>query len=254
MSTEPLWALDGVDVLYRSWLRAPHRAVSAASLELHAGERLGVVGPSGGGKSSLVGVGLGLLAPAAGSVRWFGEDTRSWSPSDWRGLRARVQWLPQRSEALLHPRVSIREQLQHTARHHGRSTFLVEEVLAALELTDRAGALPHQLSGGERRRAALARVLLPDPLILFADEPTSGLDAERRHDVLTQVLAVPAGGARVVVGHDLAALAAHCDRLVVVVGGRVVADVEASTLREGRHRPADPAFAALLDASGYVPA
>jgi len=96
--------------------------------------------------------------------------------------------------------------------------------------------------------------LLPDPLVLFADEPTSGLDAERRHDVLTQVLAVPAGGARVVVGHDLAALAAHCDRLLVVVDGRVVANVGALELREGRYRPSDKAFTALLDASGYVPA
>jgi predicted ABC-type transport system involved in lysophospholipase L1 biosynthesis ATPase subunit len=149
--------------------------------------------------------------------------------------------------------VPVRAQLQHTARHHRRSNILVEEFLAKLGLEGRADALPHQLSGGERRRAALARSLLPNPLVLFADEPTSGLDAERRHDVLTQVLAVPPGGARVVVGHDLPALAARCDRLIVVVAGRVVADVEAAALRDGRYRATDPAFAALLDASGYVP-
>lgn len=229
-----VWQLDQVAVVYRSWLRAPFRALAGASLVLREGERLGLVGPSGGGKSSLIQAGLGLRPPAAGTVRWFGRDTRSWSTRDWQQLRSRVQWLPQRSGALLHPRMSVREQLMVTARHHRRSGHHVGDFLARLGIEHRADALPHQLSGGERRRAALARVLLPEPMVLIADEPTSGLDAERRHDVLQQVLDAPVGGARVVVGHDLAALAAHCDRLVVVVAGRVVADVDATALREGR--------------------
>ncbi len=248
-----LWQLDGVDVVYRSWWRAPHRALSGATLSVGVGERLGIVGPSGGGKSSLVRAGLGLLRPAAGTVRWLGEDCASWDRRAWQQLRRQVQWLPQRSEAMLHPRVPVREQLAHTARHHGRSPSDVDAFLANLGLAHRADALPHQLSGGERRRAALARVLLPRPRVLIADEPTSGLDAERRHDVLQHVLAVPEGGARVVVGHDLPALVASCDRLVVVVDGRIVADLPTSPLRQGTYLAEDPAFASLLDASGYQP-
>ena len=249
----PVWQLNHVEGVYRSWLRRPFRALHEAQLTLQPGERLAIVGPSGGGKSTLIQAGLGLLPIAGGSCHWFGEDTTSWSRQRWSALRSRVQWLPQASEALLHPRMSIREQLRNTARLHGQQTSDVDHLLAELGLTHRAHAPPDQLSGGELRRAAVARVLLPRPEVIVADEPTAGLDAVHRDQVLSRLLRCPPEGGRVVVGHDLASFAATCDRLLVVVGGRTIADLQADELRTGRYRPDHPAVRALLEASGYRP-
>ena len=110
---------------------------------------------------------------------------------------------------------------------------------------------PDQLSGGELRRAAVARVLLPRPDVIVADEPTAGLDAVHRDQVLSRLLRCPPEGGRVLVGHDLASLAARCDRMLVVVGGRTVADLQAAELRTGRYRADHPAVRSLLEASGY---
>lgn len=251
----PVWHMVEVTAAYTGWFRAPRVAVRGASLTVHAGERVGLVGPSGGGKSSLARVGLGLLPLRTGQMEWFGEPTSRWPRSRWRALHQRVQWLPQRSDALLHPLLPVGRLLERSAaRFHPEASAArkAREALAGVGLEHRGDALPHQLSGGEQRRVAIARIRLAAPDVILADEPTAGLDAERKAGILQLLLERrTADAAVVIISHDIAALASVCDRLLVVHEGAVIESLDAHALRSGTALPVAPQTAALLDASGW---
>ncbi len=252
-----VWSLSGVHLTYRSWWRAPRAVLHGASLHVAAGERVGLVGPSGCGKSSLVRVGLGLQDYDAGRVCVLGEDTTAWRPSRWRTARSEVQLMLQDPSAMLHPYAPLQLLLEDSASLHRPDespTEVATQLLEAVGLGHRAHALPHELSGGERRRAGLARVFTARPRLLVADEPTAGLDAHLRLELL-QLLLQRAGPdcAVVLVSHDLQALAAVCDRLVVMADGRVVEALDAGELRDGTAQPTHDATRAQLLAAGWQP-
>jgi len=178
----------------------------------------------------------------------------------WPPLRRTVQLLMQDPMAMLHPYVPVDVLIDDSIRVHrpelaaSERQAVVTRLLADVGLGARAGALPHQLSGGERRRAGLARVLTARPQLLVADEPTAGLDAHLRMELL-QLVDEQAGPecAIVWVSHDVAALAAVCDRIVCVHEGAVVASLAAHDLREGTATVPHPAARAHLVASGWRP-
>lgn len=252
----PAWALEGVGVAYRAWGRAPCVAVHDAQLTVARGEQVGLVGPSGCGKTSLVRAGLGLV-PHSGTVRLFGHDTSTWSSARWRAARSDVQLMVQDPSAMLHPHATLRHLLEDSAGLHrpdAEPSAVATELLEAVGLAHRAHARVHELSGGERRRAGLARVLTARPRLLVADEPTAGLDAGLRRDLLRLVRERVGGDCAIVwVGHDLQALAAVCDRLVVMGAGRTLEALEAPALRDGTARPRHAATRHLLDAAGWQP-
>ncbi|MFF8346663.1 ABC transporter ATP-binding protein [Cellulosimicrobium funkei] len=184
--------------------------VRDVDLDVHAGEVLAVVGPNGGGKST-------LLRGLAGLERTTGEVTTA--PG------APVAMVFQDPEHQLLAR-TVRDEVAWSARLarlddvDGR----VARTLDAFALTHLADANPYRLSGGEQRRLSLATATVLDPPVLLADEPTSGLDRAQA-DAVAHALRerADAGGAVVVVTHDLALVATLADRVAVVVGGRLVA-------------------------------
>ncbi len=217
----PRLELAGAGVVVRpAWWLAPVRLLDPITFDLAAGEVAAVIGPSGSGKSTLARLAAGLVSPHEGAVRVDGIP-----PAQHRG----VQWLSQDSRALLNPALPIGAQVAESQRVHGTDG----DPLAAVGLAHRADALPRALSGGERRRAALARVLAARPALLIADEPTSGLDQPLRAEILDLLLALrPAGCSLLLVTHDLHLLPGRCDRVLRLTGGVLAAEgpVDAATL------------------------
>ncbi|WP_163187836.1 ABC transporter ATP-binding protein [Cellulosimicrobium sp. SL-1] len=203
-------AVDRAAAGHRRRGRDETPVVRDVDLDVHAGEVLAVVGPNGGGKST-------LLRGLAGLERTTGEITTA--PG------APVAMVFQDPEHQLLAR-TVRDEVAWSARLarldgvDGR----VARTLDAFALAHLADANPYRLSGGEQRRLSLATATVLDPPVLLADEPTSGLDRAQA-DAVAHALRerADAGGAVVVVTHDLALVAALADRVAVVVGGRLVA-------------------------------
>jgi ABC-type multidrug transport system ATPase subunit/ABC-type multidrug transport system permease subunit len=198
------------------------RLLHDVSFTLGRGELVGVLGPSGAGKSLLTSLLVGAARPARGLLSLFGR-----APAE---LPGRVGFVPQGD--VVHATLTVREALVTTARlrapHLLASPLLLEqriaEVVARLGLGHRLGVRIGQLSGGERRRAALAVELLTDPDVLVCDEVTSGLDVAAERGVMERLAELARAGTTVVcVTHTLASIEA-CDRLLVLCGGRLVFD------------------------------
>jgi ABC-type dipeptide/oligopeptide/nickel transport system ATPase component len=211
-------------------------ALGGVHLRVSHQERVGLVGESGAGKSSLARAALGLMPLDQGRVLVFGEDvsnsagrSRAWGTA---------QLLHQDAAAHLGAGLRVGALVRESARvwRTGEDPVAVaQEALATVGLADRADAHPETLSGGEQRRVGLARVLVARPRLLIADEPTTGLDAALRWDVVALLRGVP--GALLLVSHDLAVVAHTCSRVVIMLGGRVVEDVPTAKLGCGPHHP-----------------
>ncbi|MEQ1503153.1 MAG: dipeptide/oligopeptide/nickel ABC transporter ATP-binding protein [Myxococcota bacterium] len=231
-----------------------HPALHGATLEVGAGERIGLIGESGSGKTTLVRCGLGLVRADGGTIRVLGTDTRGYRPRDWRALRREVQVLFQDPRSMLHPDLPIGVLLEESAALHRPEldpAVAAREALRSVELDHRADALPRELSGGERRRAGIARVSLARPRLLVADEPTSGLDAVLKPRMVELLVAAAGPGCAVVlVSHDLAAIEPVCHRIAVLHHGRVVETFGTDALRAG-YRPIERPTADLLEAAGW---
>lgn len=257
MSTAPLWEITGLRKRYTtSWFpRKTHDVLDDVTLTVQPGERIGIIGLSGSGKTTLARCGLGLLPFDAGKISLFGQDTASWSPSDWRAARRRAQLLFQDSRAMLHPDLPIQVLLEESAALHRPEADRVDAanaVLAAVALEHRAMALPRELSGGERRRAGIARVLLARPELLVVDEPTSGLDAVLKMRMLHLIVgSVEPSCAIVLVTHDLGAVVPVTDRIVVLHEGRIIESLSSSAIQTGC-LPSESCTAELLAASGFA--
>ncbi|MBA3735245.1 MAG: ABC transporter ATP-binding protein [Actinobacteria bacterium] len=202
-------------------------ALDDVSVVLHHGESVGVVGPTGSGKTTLARILAGDLTPDGGEVRLQGESLHGWG-DDTRALRRQVQLIQQDPWDALSPRLSV-EALVGEPLHIGGSSDrgLVVATLEAVGLPTSGAFLEAraaQLSGGELQRIALVRALIAHPKMIVADEPTSMLDASEQARLLVQLreLQVERGLGLVLVSHDLALVRKVTDRIVVLDGGRVV--------------------------------
>jgi energy-coupling factor transport system ATP-binding protein len=203
-------------------------ALTGVTFELRAGEYVGVVGPNGGGKSTLVRLLNGLLRADAGSVR-IGELDPATEPYL---VRRRVGMLFQNPEnGLVAPFVEddVAFGLENLGVPREEMRDRVREAIRAVGLEGYERREPHTLSGGEKQRVALAGLIALDPEILLLDEPTSMLDAAGRREVLERLEALR--GARTVlhVTHHLEELL-DADRILVLNAGRLVADVSPERL------------------------
>lgn len=192
-----------------------YTAVADTTLRIRAGEFVSVVGPTGCGKSTLLNVGAGLLAPSSGTVRVFGKPLV--------GINARAGYMFQ-SEALM-PWRSALDNVKVGLHYHGVSdadaTLQAQEWLARVGLSGFGDRYPHQLSGGMRKRVALAQTLVLDPDIILMDEPFSALDVQTRQLMENEVLALWAAKKKAVlfITHDLDEAIAMSDRVVVLSAG-----------------------------------
>ncbi|MFI9533766.1 heme ABC transporter ATP-binding protein [Nocardia fusca] len=201
------------------------RVLDDVDFEVAAGEVVALVGPNGAGKSTLLAVLAGELDPGRGSVELDGRPLDRWTPIDMARRRA---VLPQ-SHTVGFPFSAAevvamgRAPWQRTPQA-GRDDEVIAAAMAATDSTHLAGRSFPSLSGGERARVALARVLAQDTATLLLDEPTAALDLGHQEAVLALAADRAATGAAVVVVlHDLASAAAYADRVAVLDNGRVAA-------------------------------
>lgn len=197
-------------------------ALDQVDLELHAGEFVAVVGPSGSGKSSLLAVAGGLTRATAGRVQVGGTDLTTATRRQLEAVRREQIGFVFQSTNLV-PALTALDQvrLPLTFARGGRDRDPVR-LLADVGMEHKADRRPHQLSGGERQRVGVARALVASPTVLLVDEPTAALDRQRSHEIV-ELLAREAhehGVATVMVTHDLDVLR-HCDRVHDMVDGRL---------------------------------
>ena len=218
-SSSPDYALELIDIdcTFRSRDDRSQRytAVADTTLRIRAGEFVSVVGPTGCGKSTLLNIAAGLLEPSSGTVRVFGKPLV--------GVNARAGYMFQ-TEALM-PWRSALDNVRVGLQYHGVSdsdaTAQAEDWLARVGLSGFGDRYPHQLSGGMRKRVALAQTLALDPDIILMDEPFSALDVQTRQLMENEVLALWAARKKAVlfITHDLDEAIAMSDRVVVLSAG-----------------------------------
>lgn len=211
------------------------------SLDIPRGEVIGIIGPSGGGKSVTLRAIVGLKQPESGSVEVFGEQLDTLSSEERTAVERR--WGIMFQDGALFSNLTVRENVMVPMREHTNLNPALRAALADMKiqmagLNPSAGdKLPSDLSGGMRKRAALARALALDPELLFLDEPTAGLDpiTAAAFDKLIRDLQQALGLTVFLVTHDLDTLHAVCDRIAVIGEKRVLAVGTIDELRRIDH-------------------
>lgn len=207
----------GISCVFRAREAQTQRytAVLDTTLRIKAGEFVSVVGPTGCGKSTLLNIGAGLLAPSGGEVRVFGQPLQ--------GINTRAGYMFQ-SDALM-PWRSVLDNVMLGLQYRGvpppQAWAQAHAWLGRVGLSEFGDHYPHQLSGGMRKRTALAQVLALDPDIILMDEPFSALDIQTRQLMENEVLDLWAAKKKAVlfITHDLDEAIAMSDRVVVLSAG-----------------------------------
>ncbi|MDQ7904889.1 ABC transporter ATP-binding protein [Phytohabitans sp. ZYX-F-186] len=230
-----------------------HHALRGVSLEIRAGETVGVVGESGCGKSTLARLMLGLTAPSSGTVRLDGIDLHAQRGRKLRRLRTRARLVFQDPVGSLSPRRTVADAIGEPLRALGvpaaERAERVAQVLARMNLDPAMlRRHPHELSGGQAQRVGIARALVGDPDLIVFDEPTSALDVTVQAQILDVIaeLAGDASRGSVFISHDLATVRGFCDRVVVLYLGRIV---EQGPVEEVFGNPRHPYTRALLSSA-----
>ena len=211
----PALALNHISVTFVSDGAASYAAIQDTTLTVRPGEFVSVVGPTGCGKSTLLNVAAGLLAPSAGEVRVAGKPLT--------GLNRKAGYLFQ-TEALLPWRTAIDNVavgLEFRGVARAEALARSESWLARVGLRGHGHRYPHQLSGGMRKRVALAQTLILDPQIILMDEPFSALDIQTRQLMENELLELWSADRKSVVfiTHDLEEAISLSDRVVVLSAG-----------------------------------
>ncbi|HXZ59676.1 MAG TPA: ABC transporter ATP-binding protein [Steroidobacteraceae bacterium] len=232
----------------RGWLksRARLRALSGVTLELGAGEALGVVGESGGGKSTLARAVLALLEPCAGEVVWMGRNLLALPPRALRALRGELQMVFQDPLGSLDPRMTVAEIVGEPLSVHRRGldpearTAAIATMLSRVELgAELSGRYPHQLSGGQCQRVGIARAMILEPRLLVCDEPLSALDGPTQGEILALLASLrrESGVSVLFVSHNLGVVRRLCERVLVLYLGRMMELARAERLYASSRHP-----------------
>lgn len=218
MPSDPILQVHGVSFSY-----GPRLVLSEVDLSVWPGELVAVLGPSGCGKSTLLRLVAGLERLTEGSIALLGHvvaEVNGQLPPERRGLGLVFQ------EDALFPHMSVLDNVAFGIRglSRGDRSARALDALDRLGLAHRAKAFPHQLSGGEQQRVAVARALAPRPALILMDEPFSRLDSDLRRQAREMVISTlrEAGVGMVLVTHDAEEAMSSADRLVLIAGGRVL--------------------------------
>jgi len=199
-----------------------HTAVDDVNLAIIRGEIFGLLGPNGAGKTTIISMLTGLLKPDHGRIFMDGLDLKA-KPN---AVKARLGLVPQ--ELALYPTLSARDNLAFFGSIYGlggrQLNERVEEMLAMVQLTERAKEAIQTYSGGMKRRVNIAAGLLHQPDVLFLDEPTVGVDPQSRNAIFEAVEALNHGGMTVVyTTHYMEEAQRLCDRVAIIDKGQIVA-------------------------------
>ncbi|KMW44978.1 ABC transporter ATP-binding protein [Ralstonia insidiosa] len=196
------------------------QALKGVSLSVEQGEFFGLLGPNGAGKTTLISILAGLNRADSGSVRVLGHDV----VSDYRTARRKLGVVPQ--ELVFDPFFTVRETLRLQSGYFGltKNDDWIDEVMANLDLTNKADANMRALSGGMKRRVLVAQALVHRPPVIVLDEPTAGVDVELRQTLWKFISRLNREGHTVVLTtHYLEEAESLCDRIAMLKFGEVVA-------------------------------
>jgi oligopeptide/dipeptide ABC transporter ATP-binding protein len=230
------------------------QAIDCVSFSVRDGESFGLVGESGCGKSTLGRCILQLIPPTSGEVSYKGQSVTRASRRDLSRLRQQMQIIFQDPYSSLNPRLSVAHMLSEPLRVHGvcgrrEAMERVRDLLRDVGLpADAQGKYPHQFSGGQRQRLAIARALILEPELIVADEPVSALDVSIQAQIIEKLNELKAKRhlSFVFISHDLGIVRYFCDRIAVMYLGRLV---ELGPVPEIFDRPLHPYTRALGRAS-----
>jgi peptide/nickel transport system ATP-binding protein len=225
-----LLTIDNVEVTYKGkGLKKDFKALKGVSLDIRAGECVGLVGESGSGKTTLGRAVLGLAPVTGGSIKLEGREIAHASRAERRDLSKDIQVVFQDPYSSLNPSMTIEQILAEplTVRDVSRvdANARVRELLEAVGLpSDAANRRPREFSGGQRQRIAIARALALDPKLIVCDEPVSALDLTTQARVLDLFLEIQerTGVAYLFISHDLAVVRHLSHRVAVMYQGEIV--------------------------------
>jgi oligopeptide transport system ATP-binding protein len=209
----------------------PLKAVDGVSFEVKAGECLGVVGESGCGKSTLGRAVLQLIKPTAGQVVWLGENLADLAPEAMRARRRDLQLVFQDPLSSLNPRMSVAEIIREPlyaaepAMSRAEADARIDAIMTAVGLLpEMRGRYPHEFSGGQCQRIAIARAMVLRPKLIVCDEPVSALDVSIQAQVINLLkrLQRELGLALIFISHDLSVVRHLCHRVMVLYLGRMM--------------------------------
>jgi len=211
--------------IYKSFALDDHeiKVLENISLQVKQGEFVAIMGKSGSGKSTLLSILAGLDQPTTGKVVLNGDDLTHMSEEDLALKRQSDIGFVFQSFHLI-PTLTVQENITFPLSiARKQNPERVKELVDAVELGHRVNSFPHQLSGGEKQRTAIARALVAQPKILFADEPTGNLDEKNADQVMQLLLSLQKAfnTALVIVTHD-SSLAQLADRTITIVDGQLV--------------------------------
>ena len=204
-------------------------AVDGVAFQVQAGQTVGLIGPNGAGKSTTVSMICGLLRPDAGSVELDGVAIGA-GPSD---VKRKIGFVPQ--DLALYEELPARENLRLFAALYGIKGAPMqarcEQVLALVNLLDRAGDKPSTFSGGMKRRLNIAAALMHDPQLLILDEPTVGVDPQSRNAIFDTLEKLKAMGRSLIyTSHYMEEVERLADHIVIIDHGKVLADESPAAL------------------------
>jgi peptide/nickel transport system ATP-binding protein len=207
------------------------KAVDGVSFEIGRGETLGLVGESGCGKTTTGRCILRLEPPTGGRVIFEGRDLSTLSDGEMRGMRRRMQVIFQDPYSSLNPRMTVGQIIAEPLAVHRIVPDRAARAARVQDLLRHAGLLPamarrypHELSGGQAQRVAIALAVALRAEVLIADEPTSALDVTVQAEILEvlQTLRAEESLAAIFISHDLAVVSGICDSVAIMYGGKVV--------------------------------
>lgn len=196
------------------------RALAGISLDIEAGEFFGLLGPNGAGKTTLISCLAGLVRPDSGRIAVLGRDV----VRDYREARRLLGVVPQ--ELVFDPFFTVRETLRIQSGYFGirKNDDWIDEILANLDLTNKADTNMRRLSGGMKRRVLVAQALVHKPPVIVLDEPTAGVDVELRQGLWQFIRRLNGEGHTIILTtHYLEEAEALCGRIALLKQGKVVA-------------------------------
>ena len=217
-----------IEHLYKSF--ANNKVLIDFNLELEKGENVVVLGKSGSGKSVLIKCIIGLLTPDAGKIKMFENNIPDISNEVLDKIRAKVGFLFQSNA--LYDSMTVRENLEFPLRRHWISVTqqqvnsMVEEALEEVGLAHTIDSMPAELSGGMRKRIALARTLILKPAIILYDEPTTGLDPITAKEIINLMIKIRNrySTTSLIISHDMNCVRLASSRVVMLLDGRCYAN------------------------------
>lgn len=241
------------------------KAVDAVDLKIETGERLGLIGETGCGKTVLGMSIIRLLQPAtrvSGKIVYNGRDILNLSEEEMRQMRGgEIGMILQNPNTSLNPVLKVGDQIAESIQLHlglgkKEAKLRAKRMLAAAMIPDadkRAEQYPHELSGGMKERVMIVMGLASEPNFVIADEPTKGLDNNTKKEIVRLIRDMTSDRSMLMITHDLAAAGEVCDRIAVMYSGEILEEAPTETILNHPHHPYTQGFIQSLPSHGLVP-